>query len=90
MERTGIEPATPGLQSQRLSLEEPESEALRADPGEGCSADDSTVLCEWASRVPDDAQLARLVEAWPSLPEAVRAGVLAMVEAVAPRQGGEG
>jgi hypothetical protein len=30
---------------------------------------------------PDDAELARLIDAWPTLPGAIRAGILAMVKA---------
>ncbi len=50
--------------------------------GEGVSAD-------WSARKPEtvqpealgDADLRMVVEAWPTLPEAIRAGVLAMVRA---------
>ena len=38
---------------------------------------------------PHDPRLARLVEAWPDLPEAIRAGIAAMVGASDPT-GGEG
>jgi hypothetical protein len=37
--------------------------------------------------LPDDPDLAAVVTAWPSLPEAIRAGILAMVRASAPDQG---
>jgi hypothetical protein len=37
---------------------------------------------ETATRhLPDDSNLAAVVAAWPALPEAIRAGILAMVEA---------
>ncbi len=34
---------------------------------------------------PADPTLAKLVEAWPTLPEAVRAGIAAMIDASAPK-----
>jgi len=34
-----------------------------------------------AKKIPDDPDLAAVVEAWPKLPEAIKAGILAMVEA---------
>lgn len=36
---------------------------------------------------PSDPDLARLIRAWPTLPEAVRAGIRAMVAAAAPEGG---
>jgi hypothetical protein len=39
-----------------------------------------------APELPPD--LAAVVAAWPTLPEAIRAGILAMVEAAAPREWG--
>jgi len=38
------------------------------------------------SPTPTDPELARLVEAWPKLPEAIRRGILAMVESSLPAQ----
>ena len=32
--------------------------------------------------LPSDPELARLIDAWPTLPEALRTGILAMVDAV--------
>jgi hypothetical protein len=37
--------------------------------------------CESQNGPEIDADLGRLIDAWPTLPEAIRAGVLAMVEA---------
>jgi len=39
-----------------------------------------------ALSLPDSPDLALVVEAWPELPEAVRAGILAMVKAAVPQR----
>jgi hypothetical protein len=50
-----------------------EGNGLRIAPGPGAAP---------AQRAaPDDPELAALVAAWPTLPEAIRAGILAMVRA---------
>ncbi|HUT57138.1 MAG TPA: hypothetical protein VNA25_04610 [Phycisphaerae bacterium] len=38
-----------------------------------------------AETAPVHPDLAKVIEAWPTLPEAVRAGILAMVEAAKPK-----
>ncbi len=40
-----------------------------------------------AREAPIDPGLAAVVEAWPALPEAIKAGILAMVRAVGPARG---
>jgi hypothetical protein len=37
---------------------------------------------------PDAPDLAAVVAAWPTLPEAIRAGILALVKAASPGEGG--
>ena len=39
------------------------------------------------AEAPSDPDLARLIEAWPALPEAIKAGILAMVAAAAGERG---
>ena len=43
-----------------------------------------------AANPPFDADLQQLIDAWPDLPEAVKAGILAMVKAAAGGGGDEG
>ena len=42
-----------------------------------------------AREAPSDPDLAELIDAWPTLPEAIRAGILAMVRAISPHFAGE-
>jgi len=37
------------------------------------------------SKAPEDADLRRVVNSWPTLPEAIRAGIMAMVNAAGTR-----
>ena len=90
MERKGIEPATSGLQSQQPPPSNPNSDTVKADPVEGCSADVSAQAYEGGSSDHFDARLARVVEAWDDLPDAVRGAIVAMVEAVAPLEPEQG
>ena len=67
MEAPGIEPVNPTAQAKAaMSLTETTS----------------LPLAHSLAREPQiDPDLARLIEAWPTLPEALRAGILAMVAA---------
>jgi len=62
-------------------LEKPASGPQKGDPGGGCSANVNTQAQQAGESAHADERLNRLIEAWPSLPEAVRAGIVAMVEA---------
>jgi hypothetical protein len=62
---------------------------LRREPGEGSPKENRENHLNRRSLAPSllndtcqtDPDLARIVDAWPSLPDAIRAGILAMVEA---------
>ena len=71
MEAAGIEPAanSPGKKGG-----DSQSGAESGAPG-GQNADSG-----WATVVNTNPELARLIDAWPKLPEAIRRGILAMVE----------
>ena len=78
MEPTGIEPATPSLQSYKpIDVTPCNSNDLQTDPD--CSAAKSLALS--AIPTPKDPDLAALVSAWPKLPAALKAGIVAMVKA---------
>ena len=51
-----------------------------SDPG---GADSGALGAHKPPSPPADPALARLIEAWPTLPEAVRAGIVAMIDASA-------
>ena len=79
---TGLEPATFGVTGRR------------SDSPTSCKAKPSDDAAEqrgpqWdqelRKRVADDPRLARLVAAWPKLPDAIRAMILATVEATVKR-----
>ncbi len=57
----------------------PKETASSDEGGAECGAPDAP---EAPSR-PDDSDLRRVIDAWPDLPPVIRAGILAMVEAVA-------
>jgi len=59
---------------QRVSVEIPEENAH----SENCAAAGAAVGSE---NTPIDPDLAAVVDAWPKLPEAIRAGILAMIRA---------
>ena len=71
----GFEPTTRGLRI-RCKLPESLSPSKTCDNGENVLASCLAFLSE---KMPD---LACVIEAWDGLPEAVRAGILAMVKAV--------
>lgn len=87
MERIGLEPATSSLQSCEQPVHNRGSGALSGDLSVECSAGDSTSV----HRRPDDAdetltreggaELMVIIERWPTLPEATRRALLAVVEA---------
>jgi len=53
--------------------------------GESPKAGGAESGAESAEKASKDADLAKVIEAWPGLHEAVRAGILAMVEAAKPK-----
>jgi hypothetical protein len=72
MEAAGIEPASPPPKgdARKVVIQTP-----------------SETLAQSLSReTPIDTYLARLVDAWPTLPEAVRAGIVAMVKVATERR----
>ena len=69
MEAAGIEPASPSSEVSILQEFTPTSSKPLAQ-----------TLARAANLDPD---LARVLEAWPTLPEALRAGIVAMVKAAA-------
>lgn len=76
MRPAGFEPTTCGLGNRRSASEAPELQEVTTAP-QATPAD--------SPAVPPDAhgtELARIIAAWPKLPESVRAGILAMVRAV--------
>jgi hypothetical protein len=51
----------------------------------GSFSDENSEFCDQrSSQCNSDPDLAKIVSAWPSLPEALQAGILAMVNATAP------
>ncbi len=69
MKALGLEPRTYGLKDC------PSTDATPC--GEGCSEEERVALVR---RLSSDPGLARLVTAWPHLPEHIKAAVLALVE----------
>ena len=90
VERKGIEPSTSGLQSQQSPPEKPTLEAVNKAPAKGCSADVSAQAHEDGSTGQLEARLSRVVEAWDELPDTVRVAIMAMVEAMTPREPEQG
>ncbi len=74
----GLEPTTDGLENRCR-----ESASVRASSPYGKPPLGTTAPAQRAA--PDDPELAALVDAWPALPEAIRAGILAMVKAAGGR-----
>lgn len=67
---TGVEPVAERTQVSNL-----------ADVARG---DESDVRTDWRIRLASDAEFTALAEAWPTLPVALRAGIVAMVRAATP------
>ena len=85
-EGTGFEPATPcGAPHFESDATCPDSQGER-HISEGTGADAGAVETKNAH---DDADLQAIMDAWPDLPEAIKAGIMAMVTA-ARRDGAEG
>jgi len=74
---TRLELATFSLGSWQPNAEVPDSKGTYGDAGSDTSDSPSS---SHANRS-DDEDLSRVAEAWPDLPAAIRAGILAMVEA---------
>ena len=95
VERKGVEPSTFALRTRQAPVASEVGKALTATPSPACTAactseaenananpldgDRATA----ADDIPADLDLAAIVAAWPSLPGAIRAGIVAMVNAAA-------
>ena len=74
----GLEPAACGLGNRRR-------DGVTADSASSCAKDEkhlASCLAFLLERIPD---LGPVVKAWPDLPDAVKAGILAMVKATGAR-----
>jgi hypothetical protein len=54
---------------------------MRQDPSPLASAGPSTATENATGLIPSDPDLHEIISAWPSLPEAIKAGIIAMVKA---------
>ena len=73
----GLEPSTFSLEGCKHIAQGTET----TGPCEGASATPSSRPSSRDANQPADAELQRLIDAWPTLPHAVRAGIMAMVKA---------
>jgi len=53
----------------------------------GCAAGKDPLASYWACPLANDSDLAKVLAAWPALPCAVKAGIAALVQAVAQTRG---
>ncbi len=78
--------ATGGSRTPNLQITSQVLKSTKRDGTVTCDAPAECVSSTRSSSVPGaaaDDDLRRLVEAWPTLPDPVRAGILAMIEATA-------
>ncbi len=73
MKAPGFEPGTYGLKVRRTTDECPDSETTCDNPPEPLAQ-------TLARETQIDPDLARVIDAWPELPEAIRRAMLALVE----------
>ena len=71
---------------QDLNLKPHIASAETATPYDDSTPTDSNSDSSWD----DDLDLRAVVEAWPELPEAIRAGIMAMAQATGDAHGGQG
>ncbi len=74
----GFEPTNGGFANRQRTPENTEKTGISADAG----ADAGAVETKRGQFGPD---LQAIIDAWPALPEAIKAGILAMVRAAGPR-----
>ncbi len=69
----------------RKTLRQPHPDSRsRTEPTLSASIRPPTATPNATRMLPDDRDLAAVVDAWPDLPEAIRAGIVAMVKAARP------
>ncbi len=86
----GVEPATPALRMRRPIVASENQQEVTTTPESVCTsvctsqAENAYEMAPGESPdAPADADLAAVVKAWPSLPPALRAGIVAMIRATA-------
>jgi hypothetical protein len=84
MERKRLELSTPSLQSYGSIAETPTKQANPEHRDRPPSDTASSSTANQPSEAPTDPGLAAVVGAWPDLPPALRAGIVAMVRASTP------
>ena len=86
MERKGVEPSTSALRTQQTgdasADQQPVTETVPGACTAACTSLEENGQNRGAAADPVDADLARLIEVWPSLPEAIRRAILSLVESV--------
>ena len=70
-----------GPEIYRARVKSPSNPSSRQYPNESGSIRPPTATRNATRLLPDDPGLAAVVDAWPDLPEAIKAGILAMVKA---------
>ena len=75
-----------GPEIYRARVKSPSNPSSRQYPNESGSIRPLTATQNATRLLPDDPGLAAVVGAWPDLPEALRAGILAMVKAALPER----
>jgi hypothetical protein len=76
--RGGIRTHTPVAREGILS---PRNDSATTDSILSCDTDTSRARSTISSKNDIDADLQRVLDAWPSMPAAIRAGILAMIDA---------
>ena len=74
---TGFEPATFSLGSCKHRMEAPQAQEFSDAPSNACTS----ACTSSPDSVQTDVALQHLITAWPDLPDAVKAGITAMVQA---------
>ncbi len=69
-----------GPEIYRARVKSRSNPSLRQYPNESGSIRPSTATQNATRLLPDDPDLAAVVEAWPDLPEAIKAGIMALVQ----------
>ena len=71
-----------GIRTLNQGIMSPEDDQHKLQPDQRVTQTDPENLAQTLScKMQNDPDLARIMEAWPTLPEALRAGILAMVKA---------